>query len=74
MRFPLQTAYATAIVYYHRHGQGQSGWQEFPNLLNPFWRATLAPADVDGSPRDVSTAISGTGWNALLSNGYKGIH
>lgn len=36
-------AIATGTAYYHRHGH----WDEFPNLLNPFWRATLTSFDVD---------------------------
>ena len=36
-------AWATSVSYYHRKGR----WAEHPNLLNPFWRATLAPVDVD---------------------------
>jgi hypothetical protein len=38
-----QTAIATGMAYYHR----QDHWDEVPNLMNPFWRATLVPADVD---------------------------
>ncbi|RKI68477.1 hypothetical protein D7X55_12410 [Corallococcus sp. AB049A] len=34
-------AVSKALVYYHRLGQG--GWQEQPNLFNPFWRAKLHP-------------------------------
>ncbi len=43
-------AWATGVSYYHRKGR----WAEHPNLLNPFWRATLAPVDVD---RDTNTAL-----------------
>jgi hypothetical protein len=52
---------ATGIAYYHRRCENfqrgdrkESGkkdscasWLEPPNLLNPFWHATLAPIDVD---------------------------
>jgi hypothetical protein len=52
---------STGIAYYHRRcqnfrrGDGQQtgkpsscgSWLEPPNLLNPFWHATLAPIDVD---------------------------
>lgn len=76
-RFKNQTAYATAMVYYH-HSEGSRGWLEFPNLLNPFWRATLVPADIDSSPNDVALALpSGTDasvWQALRAAGFKGVH
>lgn len=53
-----QTALATGIAYYHR----KEHWEEFPNLLNPFWRATLAPMDVDSAvpyrSRDIERALS----------------
>ena len=73
-RMPTQAAYATAMVYYHRAGQQKPGWLEFPNLLNPFWRATLVPVDVDHQTDDVTTALGDPTWSALLSAGYKGIH
>lgn len=38
-----QGAMANGITYYHRRGY----WQEPANLLNPFWRATLVPPNVD---------------------------
>lgn len=48
------SAFATGMTYYHRRQPNQGDrWQEFPNLLNPFWRATLVPADVD---RDTNVA------------------
>ncbi len=64
---------STGMTYYHRKGQrkGTDLWQETPNLLNPYWRATLVPADIDlrGDPdqlaspapggADVKTALSG---------------
>ena len=48
-----QTAVAGGLAYYHYGGGGR--WAEAPNLLNPFWRSTLAPMDVDaeGDPRAV---------------------
>jgi hypothetical protein len=36
-----QTAFGSSLVYYHR----PDAWAEPPNLLNPFWRATLAADD-----------------------------
>ncbi len=72
-----QGAIATGIAYYHRNDH----WEEFPNLLNPFWRATLAPIDVDNSPRDMNRAMSATefkfqrdAYNALRAVGYEGLH
>ncbi|MDY7226188.1 pilus assembly protein TadG-related protein [Hyalangium rubrum] len=46
------TALSAGIAYYHRVQQGS--YQEPPNFLNPFWRATLVGADVDLQPGDVS--------------------
>lgn len=85
-RFPMQEAYATSMVYYHRHGQNGpgSGWNEVPNLLNPFWRATLVAADVDASPNDVTEAlppgVSNSTWTSLrvgcpgAPTCFKGVH
>jgi len=77
------TAMATAISYYHR----AEHWDEFPNLLNPFWRATLAPSDVDrgGDPRkggtDVRQMLGGknhkwqrNAYDELVRAGYQGLH
>jgi hypothetical protein len=41
---------ATGMAYYHRQeGANNTGffWSEAPNLLNPFWHATLVPIDQD---------------------------
>jgi hypothetical protein len=72
-----QGAVATGIAYYHRNDH----WEEFPNLLNPFWRATLAPIDVDGSPRDVNRSLSSPefkfqrdAYTALRNAGFEGLH
>lgn len=76
-----QTALATGIAYYHR----REHWEEFPNLLNPFWRATLAPLDVDapvkGNTRDVTRSLGGAqhGWqraayDVLVGAGFEGLH
>lgn len=71
-----QTAVSTGIAYYHRRNH----WDEFPNLLNPFWRATLVPIDVDNDPRDLGRALSGQdykwqrdAWNALRGAGYEAL-
>jgi hypothetical protein len=73
-----QTAISTGITYYHR----REHWDEFPNLLNPFWRATLAAQDIDASgPTDVRRILSAPGhqwqrdaWQALRANGFEGLH
>jgi hypothetical protein len=72
-----QVAWATGIVYYHRFEH----WDEFPNLLNPFWRATLAPADVDDQGKnDVATSLrgpyryQGEAFTELVRAGFKGLH
>lgn len=71
-----QTAVSTGIAYYHRRDH----WDEFPNLLNPFWRATLAPLDVDNAPRDLNRSLSSQqykwqrdAWNALRGAGYEAL-
>jgi hypothetical protein len=71
-----QTALSAGIAYYHRHDH----FKEPPNLLNPYWRATLVPYDVDQDGRtDVEDTLQNAGvdWAAdaargLRINGYKG--
>ncbi|HYH99807.1 pilus assembly protein [Hyalangium sp.] len=71
-----QTALSTGIAYYHRYGD----WKEPPNLLNPYWRATLVPFDVDaegkddvrGTLSDVGVDWAADAFRALDANGYKG--
>ncbi len=78
LNITLQTALATGIAYYHR----REHWDEFPNLLNPFWRATLAAHDVDQTgPNDVRRVLGAPGhrwqrdaWQALRSQGYEALH
>jgi len=76
-----QTALSTGIAYYHRRNH----WEEFPNLLNPFWRATLAPMDVDsrlpGRTPDIARSLSGPeyrwqrdAYRALIGAGFEGLH
>ncbi len=70
-----QTAEATAIVYFHRFDH----WREPPNLLNPFWRATLVAADVDAEGKDdlpasVGLVNQGRAWTALKRAGFEGVH
>lgn len=43
-----QLALSAGMTYYHRHMDDVGlDWQEPPNFFNPFWRATLVPADID---------------------------
>jgi hypothetical protein len=71
-----QTAVSTGIAYYHRYGH----WKEPPNLLNPYWRATLVPFDVDSDgSKDLRKTLEDVGvdWaadaaKALKDHGYNG--
>lgn len=77
----VQTALATGIAYYHRGTSlGINHWAEPPNLLNPYWRATLVAPDIDQTGlRDASNTLrnaSSVAWEtyeALLAAGFKGI-
>jgi hypothetical protein len=40
-----QAAFSSAAVYYHRPAGQGAGFQEAPNLFNPFWRATLVSSE-----------------------------
>ncbi len=55
--FDDQLSLSTAVLYYHRRrppgaGNGHAdqiannGWHETPNLLNPYWHATLVRSDL----------------------------
>jgi hypothetical protein len=57
-----QTAIASGLAYYHR----ASYWQEPPNFLNPYWRATLVPIslDVGGGRTDTALTAAGVPWAA----------
>lgn len=78
LNIQLQTAFSTGIAYYHRRGH----WDEFPNLLNPFWRAALAAHDVDATgPADARRVLGAPGhrwqrdaYDALRAQGYEGLH
>lgn len=77
-------AVSTGMAYYHR----RKHWDEAPNLLNPFWRATLVPMNVDetgpfhGARRDdLDAALSPqrfeyqrAAYRALRGAGFEGIH
>ncbi|QDF01933.1 TadE/TadG family type IV pilus assembly protein [Myxococcus xanthus] len=77
----VQTAMATGIAYFHRgHSVAFHHWSEPPNLLNPFWRATLVAADTDESglddaanTLDLSAPAAARTLRALRSVGYRGI-
>jgi hypothetical protein len=75
-----QVALSAGIVYYHRPRPAVAGggWREPPNLINPFWRATLVSPEgsVDDRPAD-SLADSGFVEHAralrqLVGEGYRG--
>jgi hypothetical protein len=72
-----QTALSAGIAYYHRRDH----WREPPNLLNPYWRATLVPLTVDAQGRggDVADTLDSVNapwaadaWRALRGAGYQG--
>lgn len=76
MNISRQTAVSTGLAYYHR----REHWREPPNLLNPYWRATLVPATVDSSgAEDFVDELNGAGvgwaaeaYEALRAQGYRG--
>ena len=71
------TALSAGITYYKRAGDF---WQEPPNFLNPFWRATLVSVhvDKDGKDKDVQKTLEGAAsftaeaYEALKKKGYEG--
>ncbi|REG27925.1 Flp pilus assembly protein TadG [Archangium gephyra] len=73
----LATALSAGITYYKREGPH---WQEPPNFLNPFWRATLVSAHVDteGRTTDVKETLqkaapfAAEAYEALKKKEYKG--
>jgi hypothetical protein len=77
----VQTALATGITYYHRGTSlGIDHWAEPPNLLNPYWRATLVAPDIDDSGLDDATntlrnaaPVAAQAFEALQAAGFKGI-
>jgi hypothetical protein len=74
MDISRQTSVSTGVTYYHRRDH----WREPPNLLNPYWRATLATDDVDGEDMTDALNDSSVGWaadayNALKAQGYRGM-
>jgi hypothetical protein len=56
------TALSAGIAYYHRVG---AGYKEPPNVLNPFWRATLTRANIDLQPGDISDITETLGASGL---------
>lgn len=76
-----QVALSAGIVYYHRQiggPDGDAGWREPPNFLNPFWRATLT--SVEGTPDDRPVeSLQDAGYDEhaavlkmLNKNGFRG--
>ncbi len=76
-----QVAVATGLTYYHRYNH----WSEFPNFLNPFWRATLVAADADTSAKleengeDIARLLGEQDWQEdtyrrLHQAGFRGFH
>lgn len=70
-----QVALGAGLAYYHRPSiNGGGGYQEPPNLYNPFWRATLVAND-----RDVGNRLGAAGYPearaaylGLIGAGYQG--
>ncbi|WP_257449399.1 TadE/TadG family type IV pilus assembly protein [Archangium lipolyticum] len=58
-------ALSRALVYYHR--LGQNGWNEPPNLFNPYWRAKLHPF-TQAEARKVLTAANNTDAAQLVQS------
>lgn len=58
-------ALSKALVYYHRLGEG--GWNEAPNLFNPYWRAKLHPFTQEEANR-VLTAANATDAAQLVQS------
>jgi len=77
----LQTALSTGIAYYHRgRSLGINHWSEPPNLLNPYWRATLVGADIDESGVDdairtlgLSSPVAAQTMRELRAAGFQGV-
>ncbi|WP_224240132.1 pilus assembly protein [Hyalangium gracile] len=84
----VATGFSTGVAYYHRGSAvpinvpvlGGDHWSEPPNLLNPYWRATLVAPDVDDDARqDAVRALNSSGageygaaFDALIQQGYGG--
>lgn len=73
----LAYGFATGVTYYHR----KDHWVETPNLLNPYWRATLVASDFDWEGRvnllnnDVETMLPnwrGQAYRELVNAGFRG--
>ncbi|MFY2556281.1 Tad domain-containing protein [Corallococcus terminator] len=76
-----QTAMSTGIAYYHRgESLGFNHWAEPPNLLNPYWRATLVGADIDSdgvgdavNTLGLSSPVAAQAFQELRNAGFKGL-
>jgi hypothetical protein len=80
------TGFSTGVAYYHRGSSlpipvpiiGGDHWSEPPNLLNPYWRATLVAPDVDSKGlgdavkmvNRSGAGVYGEAFDALLDQGY----
>lgn len=73
----LAYGFATGVTYYHR----KDHWVETPNLLNPYWRATLVSSDFDHEGRvgllnnDVEAMLPnwrGQAYRELVNAGFRG--
>jgi hypothetical protein len=77
----VQTALSTGIAYYHRgESLGVDHWAEPPNLLNPYWRATLVAPDIDEDGLDDASrtlhnasGVAGETFDALRAAGFRGM-
>jgi hypothetical protein len=70
LQYPLQVASSAGIVYYHR----PDAWNEPPNVMNPFWRATLTAPDQDLADRYTQAGYANQAAmvTALQAAGYRG--
>ncbi len=53
---------SSAMTYYHR----REHWGEAPNMLNPFWRATLVPVGIDERPAGAAANQDWSKRNAIV--------
>lgn len=76
----VQTTMATGLAYYHRTGER---YEEPPNMLNPYWHATVVHNDIDEQAargNDIPNTLNAAGqapwaadaFNHLRLQGYKG--
>lgn len=63
--YTRQVVLSAGLAYYHRFGHAR----EPPNFFNPFWRATLIPAEID-TVDGVNSGAGGDAVTALQKAGY----